>query len=158
MDLGREVEIEAGGRTWRLGRLTVDVLFGFRDWIKDQVGDPFARLDRVLDRLPKEEALAAIREADDVCRQLERFSMQCPLAREWMNTELGAARMFQLLLLRHHPQATMDDGLLVAMELGRRGQVEAALARSQGSAGGGPGNPEAPGASTSPSRRGLKTR
>lgn len=156
LNLGHEQEVRAGGKTWTLGRLTVDVVLGFRDWIKEQLGDPFTNLERVFDRLPREEQIARVKEIEAIDKQLKNFSLQSPLANEWRSTELGAAKLFQLLLKEHHPQATMDDGLLVCLALGEKGQAEEALAKAQGALPESGGNPQALAALTSGRRRGLK--
>jgi hypothetical protein len=157
MNLGEEVEVRVGEKTWRLGRLTVDVILGFRDWVAEQVGDPYAAAERVLPHLPKEDAVAAVKEAEATAKQLRQFSMQSPLAQSWAGTELGGAKLFQLMLRANHPAATHDDGLAVVMELGRKRMVEATLAKAQGDArGGSAGNPSAPAESPSRPRRGLK--
>lgn len=146
MNLGQEQDVKIGSRVWIIGRLTSDVIFGFRDWIREQIGDPFALLEKLLPHLDKSEAMERIKLVESVDRQLKNFSMQSPLAKEFMGTETGAAKLFHLLLKERQPEASMNDAMDVLIELGRQGKVQETLAKAQGSSPGAAGNPPAPAA------------
>ncbi len=141
-DPGKESTLVALGRTWRTSRLEVRVVFGFRDYIRSAMpADPFADVERLARFLPAEEVVRRVREIDARLEQLEKFTLQCPLAKEHMATEAGGARFVQLLLEKHQPDVTLEEALQVALELGqsRMGQVVAAAAgQSPGGNGGGP--------------------
>ena len=110
---------------WTVGRLTVDVVLQFRDWIKAKTGDPFAHLERFIDKLPAAEAVTLIKEAKAEQDQINCFSMQTPLAQRWMQTEEGMAEFLRLLLLPRHPDVTRDAAFSVAMAAGQQAVAEA---------------------------------
>jgi hypothetical protein len=126
LSLDRKTKVRtAGGRELWLGPLAVGHVLGFRDWLRDQVGDPFARLDAPwFDKLPVDEQLRRVKAAEDTDEQLRKFSIICPLAQEWLATEAGAATFYQLLLQSHHPDATLDEALQVAAVLGKQADDE----------------------------------
>lgn len=144
MNLGKETKVQAQGKTWTLGRLTVGVLEQFRDWISLQVGDPFADVERFVDKLAKEDAVAMIKEAKAVKDQLAKFSLSCDLARQYLSTERGAAQLIWLLMVEHHPDASLDDALAVILAIGAErlgGVVRSASGEVLGAR---PGNAPAP--------------
>jgi len=132
LDFGREQEVVLDdGRRFVLGRLRVRVLRAWRDWVAEQVGDPFADVDRLLGRAPDDEVRALLKVAIDTRDQLRYFSLACPLAQRFLGTELGGAKLFQLLLVR--PEApTEEDGLDVAFHLFRANRVAEVLRAAQG--------------------------
>jgi len=133
MDLGREQKVNVGGKVWTLGRLTVEAILNFRDWIEAQVGDPFADLAIWADRLPPDlwkEEYARCRLVRD---QLRQFSLASDLAKKYLATEVGLAVLFCELLKPYHPEATPTDGLAMVMALG--GRAGETLARAMGQMG-----------------------
>ncbi|MES2342327.1 MAG: hypothetical protein V4597_11660 [Pseudomonadota bacterium] len=118
LQLGKESEVKALGRTWTTGRLTVGVIESFRDWVATQEGDPFDLPDKYLDRLDPATVAAILKEAKDTRDQLRGFSLACPLAQKWLKNERGGAVLMHLLLKAHHPTATLDDALGILEEIG----------------------------------------
>jgi hypothetical protein len=145
-ELGKEQTVEAAGRTWTFGRLEKRVVDKFRDWIVQQVGDPFTLADRYLSKIPEGEWTRLFREACDVRDQLQAFSMGSPLAQKFLNTELGGGKALHLMLLTNHPDAKEEDAFAIANELGRQATAEA-LAKAQGQVPGPPAKNEASSAS-----------
>lgn len=118
LNLGQEQTVKTSERAWRLSRLEIPILHGFRDYIAEKIGDPFARAEKVIKMLPASEARARILEAEAVQDQLEGFSLTCPLAQRFMKTEEGMSRLVRLLLLKHQPEATDNDGLQILLQIG----------------------------------------
>lgn len=148
LDFGKETVIKSQGKTFILGRLELHVVRGFRDWIKEQVGDPFAEVERLntAGLLSKEEALVMVKEAGSVAKQLAQFSMGCPLAQAYGRTEMGLGKLVHLAFLTHHPDMSEEQAWAIMLEVGEEEMKEniknaAGKLSSQG-------NPEAPAAST----------
>lgn len=133
LNLGQEQTVH--GR--KLGRLTVAILRAWRDWIAEQIGDPFAEIDRVKAYLPSEEIVKRVKEAEATLKDLKQFSLGTATARKWIGNEIGQAKLFQLLM---GGKATEDDGLALVMEIGAEAAAEA-LAAAQGEAEGNGGDP-----------------
>lgn len=132
LELGKESPVEVDGKTWILGRMELSIIRGFRDWIKAQIGDPFDKVERVLKFIDKDEALARIKAAEAIRDQLEGFSLQTPLAKEWMGSELGMTELIRLLLQKRHPGTTSEEAFQLLMAMG--GQLTAeTLQQAQGS-------------------------
>lgn len=125
LQLGKETEVQALGKTWRLGRLEIRVIRELRDWIKEQVGDPFAHLEKYLDKLPADEQQRRVKEAAEVLDQLECFTLDSPLAKKWLKTELGAAKLAHLLLTVHQPAITEEEAFAVMQAIGAEKMSEA---------------------------------
>lgn len=117
---GREVTHEVEGKRYTFARLERRVIVEFRDWIAEQIGDPFADVERLIDKLPPEEAKTMIREAKETCDQLRSWSIGCPLAQRFLRTELGLGQLAYLQLRDHHPDITPDEALRVVLALGIR--------------------------------------
>lgn len=119
LDLGKASPVKALGAEWKVGPFTLDTLEAFRDWIAEQEGDPFLELEtKWFDRLPPDEQVKRITRAEDIKRQLKRFTLQCPLAREWMTNERGAVHFLYLLLKPNHPNITQKQVFCIAQEAG----------------------------------------
>lgn len=145
LDLGKISTIKALGGEWKVGPFTIDTLEAFRDWIAEQEGDPFAELEnKWFDLLPKEEQVKRIAEAENIKRQLKRFTLQCSIAKEWMANERGAVHFLTLLLKPNHPNITREQVFRIAQEAGPalKRAVETAIGRP-------PGNASTPGAAMS---------
>lgn len=108
------------GKTWRLARLELRLIREFRDWISQRIGDPFETVDKYIDKLPADQSMQMIREAESKRDQLRSFSLGCDLAKQALATEEGQAELMRLLLLRHQPKATGEDGLAVVVALGEK--------------------------------------
>lgn len=126
-----------GGKAVRLGKLRLKVLRAWRDWVAEQVGDPFADAERLMGRAPDATVNAAIRRGEDLRDQLRFFSLGCPLAQQAVNTEEGAARLVHLLMLEKDPRASEEDAFEVVIHLSAR--VAEVLKKAQGDASGGEG-------------------
>lgn len=144
LEIGSTSTVKALGRTWTIGRLELRVIREFRDWIKTQIGDPFARVEKFFDRLPDAEKLRRIKEAEDECRQLESFSLSSDLAKRFMNAEEGAAFLFWQLLKPAHPDVTIEEAFQVCQAMGQQRQNEV-LAKSAGEVRGNGAAPVVPG-------------
>lgn len=122
LEFGVEQTITHKGRAYRVGRLTLEVLEQFFEWVRAQVGDPFAVVDRYLDRLDPKDALALVREAKAVKDALDGMDLGSPLFIEWVSKTCGCSRLLHLMLLRNHPEVT--PGLAFEVVVGM-GQAEA---------------------------------
>jgi|SRR5580698_7569620 hypothetical protein len=133
LDLGREQTIVVDGKTWRLGRLDVEVLHGFRDWVKEQVGNPFDDLRQTKEFQTPEEYEADRKEAIATFKQLKGFTFECPLSLKYRGTVEGGVKIVELLLKRNHPEATSADALALTVELGRSLSLEKTINVAKGS-------------------------
>lgn len=140
MNFGSEQTIRYKDKSYRLGRLTIGVLESFRNYVAEVVGDPFLLAERFLGKIPAEESVRMVREAEAVARQLKQFSLSCPLAQEFMRTEAGMAYLYALMLRANHPEVTPDDALGMLQAMGEE-QARVSLLRAQGDV---PGNPPGP--------------
>lgn len=131
-------------REWTVGRVEIRVIRAFRDWIAERLGDPFAAAERWVDKLPPEQAVLMVREAEQTRDQLASFSLGCPLARRFLATEEGQAVLFQLLLEPAHPDVTEEEAWRVAQALGEK--AAEVLAKASGEAGAAPKNAQHPAA------------
>lgn len=118
VNLGRETHVTIDGKTWIVGRVELSVLEEFRDWVREQVGDPFDHVERLAKILPPAEVVAMAKEAQDIRNQLASFTLGCPIATRFLNTEFGMARLFLAMLKTNHPQATLNDAFRVLQVLG----------------------------------------
>lgn len=143
LHLGREVTVKALGREWTLSRASLGLVRAFRDWVKGREADPPGYLGGLPEEyfrlLPKEEQLERVKRAESVNKQLRGFTLGCPLAKEHLGTEEGAAAFLRLLLLEHHPDVTDEIAFAVAVEAGE--QLQGAFQEANGKLpGGGAGN------------------
>lgn len=133
---GKQQDIQLpSGRYARLGRLRLSVLRSFRDWVAELVADPFEVVERWIDRVPAEETVRQLRQAEDVRDQLRYFSLACPLATRLLGTEEGLAKLLHLLMLERDQKATEDDAFELALHLMESAAAEQVLARAQGTQG-----------------------
>jgi hypothetical protein len=128
---GKEASVTVNGKVWRLGRLDVDAIDEFMAWVREQVGDPFELVERFMGKIPQEESVRQLREAEEVAKQLKALSVQTPLAQQYVSTARGSAKLFQILLRTHHPDATESQAFLVAQALGEEG-ARKALQKAEG--------------------------
>lgn len=132
-DPGRTTEVKVDGKTWTIGRLERSVIFQLRDYIREQIGDPFASVDRLKGILPPDELLKRVRDAEATAKDLAQFSLGTATAKAFLSTELGITKLIHLLLLPHHPNATEDDAFRVVLAM-KDGEIGKALARAAGEA------------------------
>jgi hypothetical protein len=116
-----QTTVEAAGRMWVIPQEpTVGVILGLRDWIAEQEGDPFEGLKELMELLPKEEAIALVKEAREVKQQLKSFSLNCKLAQRYLTTELGMLKFTELLLRSAYPDMSDREVLAVTMAYGEK--------------------------------------
>ncbi len=128
--LGKETTVKVGNKSYTFSRLEKSIVEEWRDWIKEQIGDPFEIADKYLEKLPPEQARELIAEAQGVARQLKGFSMGCPLAQQWLQSELGMGQLAYLLLKPKHPAITEDEAFAVMVDLGN--QMAEVIAKANG--------------------------
>lgn len=146
-DRGQEQQITTpDGQVWTLSRLELRHIRAWRDWIKSQLGDPLAVVERMAAVMEDESVMPLLREAEGVRRDLESFSLGCLLAQRFMASEEGGAQLVWQLLRPAHPQATLEDAFAVAQVLGK--QMAEAMDRASGSVPNGEGREASPAPST----------
>lgn len=115
--LGRETVIDALGKRWTVGRWTVDVWDQLLEWARPRLPDPFAGLEKVVDKLPEAAALQLVREAQE--RAARALSIQSPEVVELIDGTLeGKVQTFYLLLRQHHPDVTREEVVEVLRAIG----------------------------------------
>ena len=128
-DLGQETDVQALGKTWRVGRFTFGVLEEFVAWVRQEVGDPFAGLERIIDKVPPEVAKEMVAAAQAKAAALAAMDISDPLIQEYLGKVRGIVRVFHAMLRQHHPEMTIDQAFAIAAEIGLD---KAAAAISQG--------------------------
>lgn len=155
LDHGKATKIKAMGKEWTLSRLELHIIEAYRDWIAEQVDVQklFDRAERFADKLP---AIAAkeYEEAKEIEKQLECFSLSCPLAKRFLTPDdpksaslAGVVKFYHLLLQEHHPDLTPVDVQAIILAAGK--QLAPAVAKAEGKVpevAGASGNVEAPAA------------
>lgn len=139
VDFGKETTFTALGKRWTFGRLELRAIEEIRDWIAEQVGDPFALVDRFIDKVPREDGLKMLAEAKAVADDLRNFSLQSDLAKKWIGTERGAAVLVASLLRANHPDIDHATAFLILQEIGAA-ELEKAVNRGTGKVPGAPKN------------------
>jgi hypothetical protein len=118
INLGKSATHVVDGKIYKTSRLTVGIIAKLKDWVSEQIGDPFATAKIFVGSgVDKETIDRLIKEGQQVKQDLESFNLNGPLAMKYLGTELGATKVFQLLLEEAHPGITMDEALKVVMEL-----------------------------------------
>lgn len=150
IDFGSTQTIETPRGSYTLDKLRLRQIREWRDHVAERLGDPFAEAERFVERLPREEAMKLLKEAEAVRDQLQAFSMFCPLSVRFLMTEEGLLWVARALLEKHHPQASEDDVEAVGEVLA--GRLVEVLTRAMGSVPNGPGEqapaPQSPSEST----------
>jgi hypothetical protein len=131
LSLGEETTVKINGKTLIIGRLELTPLKRFRDYIAKQIGDPYALVERFIDKMPQEWVTAELDKAKAITEQLESFSIACPLFKRFSAAETGMCILVHQLLLINHPDATEDDAFRLLEHMGREAMAET-LARSHG--------------------------
>ena len=133
LQLGRETQVEALGKQWTVARAELPVLRLFVEWIKDQLGDPFAGIEKELalykELLPPEEykakALERIKEAKDEADAIKCMDINSPIISKWMSSVTGAMKLLHLMLKVNHPEVTEGEAARVFSEIGVAKAMEA---------------------------------
>jgi len=132
LQLGQDTKVTALGKEWTISRLELRIVRAFKDYIAGIVGDPYAQInDRLFDLLPREEQLAMLRQAKQDKEDLACFSLNCSLAKRFLQMEEGIAVFGQLMLQKHHPDITQEDAFDVWLSIGQE-QMQKALASAAG--------------------------
>lgn len=135
---GKTTIVTVDDKAWTVGRLERSVLFAFRDWIKTQVGDPFATVERVKTYIGGEALLGLVKEAEGTVKDLQSFSLGTATGKAFISSETGMSKLIQLMLLKAHPDATEDDAFRIVMHWGAEA-VAKAVADAAGKVPGGNG-------------------
>jgi hypothetical protein len=148
MDLGQETPVTMpDGSIKILSRLEGAVIFGFRDYVLQQEGDPIKELKEYEGMIPymeKADVAQLIKDAKAKKKELSQFSFGSDLAQKHIATETGAIEFLRLLLLLHHPKATTSDAYAVLMALIAKEGVEAVANLMRRAMGVSEGNGHAP--------------
>lgn len=141
--LGREVTVEVGGKSWRICRMTVDVLDRFVDWVRSQMPqvEPFAGFDKIIPHLPKEDALKLIKDEQARRDSFLVMDFNSPLVEQQLHTGRGMMRLLLLMLQVHQPETTLEEAKEVFEFLGPERLIEI-FKQSRGEAR--PGKAQAP--------------
>ncbi len=137
---GRETETRALGRTWKVGRWTLDVFDDYSAWAAEKLPDPIKVALREVESLSDEEfRVLNRREMKEEDRQrklhflrqqqdrLTRIAMEQATSylsftskpfQSLMNSPRGGAHLLMLLLRQHHPDVTEDDAFYIVVEIG----------------------------------------
>lgn len=110
--------MKVGAKTVHLGRLTRAAIFAFRDWIREQEGDPWEAVERVKEYLTPDQLLERVKAAEEITKDLQCFSLATATAQRWMHTEEGMARLLHGLMLAKDAKATIDQAFEVFVALG----------------------------------------
>jgi hypothetical protein len=130
---GRPFEIRAFGKTWTLGRMTLEMVLAFRDWIKERLSNPLeGPIAKYFDQLPIDEQIARVKKAEQIANDLACFSMASSLAEEYLRKEEGQAKWAQLWLSEHHPNIDAATAFAVFHELVSSGQLDEAMHQTDG--------------------------
>lgn len=127
--LGREVSIHALGRSWKCGRMSIDILERFVEWARPQLPDPFEGLKDLVPHLTREDAMALIKEARAERRAILDYNS--PFIQEMTSTLRGAMHLFLFLLQVNHPDVSLGLAGDIAAEIGDA-QVQSIFLDSSG--------------------------
>ncbi len=126
---------------WTVARLELRIIMAWREWLVEQVGDPFEDCSKPwFDKLPKEEQLARVKAAEKIVEQLKphRFSIDCPVSQDAMKSVSGAGYFGRLMLQDHHPDITEEDAFQAwVKDIGPH--LDKVMKRAQGKVPGGSG-------------------
>jgi hypothetical protein len=115
--LGKEVTIEALGKTWTVGRWSARVWDDLIAWLKPQLPDPYAHLERLIDKMSPEIANDALKRAEE---RANRFlSIGSPEVMELVKTPEVSMYLFWILLREKHPDVTRDQAMMIAASAGQ---------------------------------------
>lgn len=121
--VGREVEFQALGRSWKTSRLERGIWRKFLDEYAAKVlPDPVAVAMQFLDKLPKDapyiEAAATAIVRDGLDRKCAGLTPSNPNVLGLLNDPDGSSYLLMLLLQKHQPGVTHDEAYDVAMAVG----------------------------------------
>lgn len=114
---GRPFDINALGKTWRLSRISLDMIFAFRDFIKSRLPNPLnSSIMNVFDKLPVEEQISRVKRAEAIANEFACFSMRSELAQEYLHKEEGQAQWAKLWLQEFHPDVDLTMAFNIFVE------------------------------------------
>src|SRR5262245_43027442 len=105
--IGREQEIQALGRTWRLSRFTRALWAQFLEWARKVIPNPLDVIKPHLKDFTVEQQNLLVEKAGE--RALNHLQENGKDTQALLNSADGAAYLLYLLLQQHHPEATLDD-------------------------------------------------
>lgn len=140
--LGVESTITALGKTWRVGRWTMEVWDLLLEMARPHLPDPFRGLDKLLPLVSAERGNELVNEALKMSRRV--VSINSPEVQEWLETIEGKLSLLYALLREHHPDITRTQAMEICVEIG---DLSLVANRSAGKAP--EGNGQAPDACTS---------
>lgn len=138
---GRDGEVIVNGKTWKTGRMTLNVIDAFLDWCRPLLPDPLTiatndvlRLERAVRDVQASDApdadkaavVATLRRQQEQVTELAfdrataYLSWTAPEVQGVLRSPRGAARMLYLLLREHQPDVTEDDAWSVLTALGEK--------------------------------------
>ena len=120
--LGRETEVQALGRIWKLARFDRTIWRQWMDWAKTQLPDPVEEALKIIDRLPEKVAGEVVRKALD--EKTSHLGLGSPKVNGLLGSVEGSAYLTYLLLRKHQPEAGEDEGMLIVFELGLQAMQE----------------------------------
>lgn len=130
MALGRDMKFtDSAGKVWNFSRFNIAKLKDFGAWVKEQVGDPFALAEKLLTKAegygtgPLQDAIIRqyemeMERAKMLDAQLRGFSLNCPLAQQYMTTADGMGKMALIMLSGSHPNISEQEAVAVVLEMG----------------------------------------
>jgi len=114
--LGRESELTALGRTWRISRWTRKIWNDWLDWAKTVLPDPVDTAQKRIEKWPAHLQAEVARDALD--RANMGLSIGSRPVSALMDSPEGACQLLYLLLKKHQPDVTEDDAMDILMEVG----------------------------------------
>lgn len=111
MQLGETVKFHSCERDWVLRPFTLGVWFSFCKWCRENIiDDPMARVSRLpLDRIPKEQADALIKEAIAEDRQINDYRPESESTISRLGTPQGMVQAVFLLAGGEKGEVTLEQ-------------------------------------------------
>lgn len=114
--IGREQEVTANGRTWKVARWDREVWWKLLQWARGHVSSPLDLVSKHLDRLCPEVQKYAV---DRTLEKADTFlSINSELVQSIVKSLEGSVRILWLLLTPYQPAATEDDAFQLVADLG----------------------------------------
>ncbi len=128
--IGREATVHALGKTWTVGRFTMEVWDDLIRWAADRIPNQLEALRPIIRDVPPEMAMQLIRDAQ--AKTPDVLTIGHPLLQKAIEeTPEGQIHRWYLLLRQKHPDVTKDTALEILMELGQA-KIEETLAQVAG--------------------------
>lgn len=137
--IGKEKEIKALGKDWKLARWTREVWDQWLEWAKTRIPDPLERIRPSIEQWPERVQDLLVERAMEKATTV--LTMGSPEVQGLMDSLEGLSYLFYLLLRKNHPDVTEDEALAIVLEVG---ETEAAAAAKVASGQVPSKNPESP--------------